>query len=537
MAGPLSKTFEVLSASSSAEAASLLIAGLESPHEPISLAAAGALLDRDELSSQRELLTRISQLPPAVQQLLLARSERFDAVLRQMLIQGSEDQRRDGLDAVRWLHAVDQIPQLIQLLCRDDLPEIDAVGACLIDLISLVDEDVRQTSVTDAARNMVLARRDRALMHLDQAISQRYESLILKDPVIEGILILGPAQHNTVKKVLWQAAADCRDRAGKMLLASSHPKIMRQVLENLKQSYPHPKAFEAVSTRTDIEFLCELIGASHLKSTPTLAKNLKQIEHLAWLECPRPPFDLIPSSLQPAMLALVYSTNVSPEFKALAQEWLLRHGGPEGRMAAAERAAVVDEDVLQDVLVESLDAADEHVQAWAISQLRQHAVPETFGLLLERLDSPLPEVRAAVRAELSDFNLERVLGLLGELDSATALRVGELVRKTDLQACEKLLHDLRHAIRPKRIRAAHAIVRLGFQHQLLQPLLDLASDQDFLIRRTMAEVLGGVLEPEVGPVLDRLAEDSHPRVRDAALRMAAVWRQQSADHLHPLLVP
>lgn len=537
MAGPLSKTFGVLAASDSAEAADLLIAGLESAFEPISLAAAAALLDRDELSGQREILARFGRLPVGVKQSLQAKAERFDGVLRQMLIQGSDDQRREGLEAVRWLHAVDQIPQLIQLMCRDDYPEIHLAASCLIDLVNLVEEDVRQTSVTDSARNLILGRRDRALMHLDQAITQRYESLLVKDPVIEAILILGPAQHNTVKKVLWQAAADCRERAGRMLLTSSHPKIMRQVLESLKQSYPHPKAFEAVSTRTDIEFLCEVISTAHAKSTPVLVKNLKQIERLHWLESLQPPFDLIPASLQPAMLSLVYATKVSPELKSLVQDWLLRHGGPEGRMAAAERAALVDEDVIQDVLVESLDAADEHVQAWAISQLRGHAVPETFALLLERLDSPSPEVRAAVRSELSDFNLERVLGLLDELDTATALRVGELVRKIDDQAGVKLQHDLRHAIRPKRIRAAQAIIKLGFQRELLQPLLELAGDPDFLIRRTMAEVLGAVMEPEVGPVLDRLAHDSHPRVQDAAVRALAQWQQQSTNYLQPLLVP
>lgn len=531
MTGPMYKTFGVLSSSASPEAMNLLIAALESSLESISLAAAGALLDRDGTQGQREILTRFPQLLPAVQQSLQARAERFDAQLRQLLVQGSSEQRKEGIEAVRRLHAVDQIPQLIQLLCRNDLPDLDSVAACLADLVNLVEEEVRQTSVTDASRNIVMSRRDRALAHLDQAISQRYESLVVKDPVIEGVLILGPATHNTVKKVLWQAAADCRERAGRMLMTSTHPKVMRQVLETLRQSYPHPKAFEAVATRTDIEFLCELISAAYAKSSGTLEKNLKQIEHLAWLEGPNPPFDLIPQALQPALLSLVYCTKVAPEFKSLTQDWLLRHGGPAGRMAAADKAALVDEDVIQDVLVESLDAADENVQAWAVTQLREHAVPATFGLLLERLESPSPEVRDAVRAELSDFNLERVLGLLDELDQSAALRVGELLRKIDETALRKLQHDLQHAVRPKRIRAAMSVVKLGYQQDLLQPLLDLAADQDFLIRRTMAELLGTVLEPEVLPVLERLSQDLHPRVRDAALRAVTHWHQQSAELL------
>lgn len=535
MSGPFTKTQEVLSTSEFPEAMELLVLALESSQETVARVGALGLLKRSGLQGQREILLRFPRLPFPVQADVQLRSPSFDPLFRQQLMQGTVEQRQEALYGIRLLHASEQIPNLLQLMCRTDLPDLDAVVQCLQDLVMLLDEDVRNTSNPESVRSSLLTRREKALVHLEQGLI-RYDALVTKEPLIESILILGTAQHSAVKKVLWQGSPDCRERAGKMLLSSRHPKVMRQILETMKQQYPHPKAFEAVRTRTDIEFLCELLRAVSAKLGPMFEQNLRQIDAFAWLEADDPPFGLIPPQLQPALLTLVFSTRVSEERKLQTQDWMLRHGGPAGRMAAAERAALLDEQVLQDVLVNSLDAEDEHVQAWAVSQLRQHAVPETFVLLLERLDSPSDEVRAAVKNELSDFSVERVLGMIDGMDVSTAERSGELLRKLDEHAAAKLERELKSAIRPKRIRAAKAVVKLGFQELLQKPLLALATDSDFMIRRTAAEVLEMVLAPEVLPALDRLARDQHPRVREAALKALSTWQHQSAADLDPVLM-
>ncbi len=532
--GPLTKTFAVLTAATSPESANVLLAAVESTFASISLPAAAALVDRQGTYGQKEILSRFPRLPADVQQVLRSRAERFDGLLRQMLLHSQPDEIQAGLNAVRWLQAVEQIPRLTELLCRENSPVQDAAVQCLQDLVVLLEEELRSTSVADQGRAAITSRRDRALTHLEEAV-KRFEALAAKDPVIESILVLGPSQHSAVKFVLWQATPDCRERAGRLLLTSRHPRIMGHVLDSLRQSYPHPIAFEAVCTRTDVEFLCELFRYCSVKTNSTLDQNLKQIEHLAWLEVDEPPWELIPAALQPAMLSFVFSTKVSQEWKAATQDWILRNGGPAGRMAAAERTALLNEHVLKDVLVDSLNAEDEHVQAWAVTQLRQHAVPETFALLLNRLDSPLAEVRQAARQELSDFNLERVLGMLDVLDPSTAVRVGQLLRKIDADADAKLERELAGSIRPRRIRAAQAIVKLGFEDTLLQPLLLLADDGDFQLRRMTAELLESVIVPEVLIVLERLTADPHPRVRETAVHALIAWRQQSAEQFDPLL--
>jgi HEAT repeat protein len=63
------------------------------------------------------------------------------------------------------------------------------------------------------------------------------------------------------------------------------------------------------------------------------------------------------------------------------------------------------------------------------------------------------------------------------------------------------------------VRAAQA---LGLAMDVQQNLLDLLADGDTQVRRTAAEVLGGVPTPDVVAGLAELLNDSSPRVRDAA---------------------
>jgi hypothetical protein len=534
VSGPLSKTFAVLAASEASEALDVLLAALGSPHESICLPAALALVERNGIQGQRSVLLRFPNLPTRVQQALQAHGDRFDGLLKQLLLHGDAEQRAEGLRAVIWFRAVDQIPHLVELLCRPSLPDLDLVAKHLAELVHLLDEDLRGTSVADASRAGITVRRDRALAHLMQAVD-RYGSLAVKEPVIESILILSPPQHAALKKVMWSGPPDCRERAGRMLLTSPHPKVMRQTLESLRQPYPHPKAFEAVRTRDDVEFLTELLRFTSGRSNHTLEQNLRQIEHIPWLSLEPPPFARIPPELQPALLSFVFTTRVPTGFKAKVQDWVLRNGGPEGRMAAAEQRSLIDKGVLQDALVDSLDAEDEHVQAWAVTQLRQHAVPEAFSLLLHRLDSPSAEVRAAVREELSGFNLDLVLGMLNTLDAESALRVGQLLHKTDDDVDAKLRRQMETALRPKRIRAAQAAVKLGYEDALLEPLLSLARDADVMIRRAVAELLAHVSAPEAASALDELTRDAHPRVRETATHALVRWQSHDVAQLDSML--
>ena len=100
-------------------------------------------------------------------------------------------------------------------------------------------------------RHAVLTSFDSACASLDK--------LAHAEEVIEGVLILGDVQNFVVKKVLWQGDEKHREIAGQLLLHSKHPGVMQLVLDFLSMNYPHPRAFEAISTRQDPEFIAHLL--------------------------------------------------------------------------------------------------------------------------------------------------------------------------------------------------------------------------------------------------------------------------------------
>ena len=202
-------------------------------------------------------------------------------------------------------------------------------------------------------------------------------------------------------------------------------------------------------------------------------------------------------------------------------KWLLQNGAPDCRSDAAQLIAKLDSTATQAIVQDGLSSQDEGLQAWATSQLRSQKVPDAIAQLTKRLDSPLASVRDVARQELSGFDIERLLSLFKQLDPLVCLRAGETIQKINPQCVQDLIEELKSPLRQKRIRAASGAVALGMHTQVVPQLLALAGDNDSLVRRTAAEVLGYVGTDESLDVLKSLRDDSSPAVRDAAVQSIA----------------
>jgi hypothetical protein len=303
-----------------------------------------------------------------------------------------------------------------------------------------------------------------------------------------------------------------------MLMSSAHPGIMDIVVHSLAQNYPHPKAMQAIRSRHDPEFVCHLLRRLPKRLSQVQQKNLREIDAVTWLDGGRNGLEIVPPGLQPALIAFVDAIGIPHEEKQSVHEWILKHGGPEGRMAAVKLLGTLDKRAMHDAVLDSLDSNDEDIQAWATTQLRTQAIPEAFTLLIDRLDSQSAIVRDAAREELSDFNIRRVLGLFDHLSPETCERIGALLQKIDPNCVAELRREMASPVQRHRIRAARAAEAMNLHRQVLPALLAMAEDADPLVRRTAAEMLGDVPESDAVRELKKLSDDSSQRVREAAAR-------------------
>jgi hypothetical protein len=527
MADPLVKTFELLAESKSTAAVDLLLTALDSKYAVIHDKAVAALLRRGTTRCQTEVIRRLTTLTTAGRRLLEEQGLRLSSTLRQCLLHGDAELRVNALEVVTAAECYDQASTLLQILQKADDPAHAEACQALATLVNRLYEQLtlgggRRPGVDRFQRNLPQIRQT-ILSALDGACNQ-FETLSCKAEVVEAVLVLGEPDTFAVRKVLLQNVPACRELASYLLMSSTHPGVMRLLMEFMKHNYPIPKALEAFEQRSDPEFICYVLREFPERPSENQQKNFKQLTSVDWLTRQLLPLSAVPPSLHEPLVWFVQATGVSPEEKIDIYKWILLHGGMQGRVAAGKILETADPSCVRGILFDSLDSEDEDVQAWATGQLRAQGVPEALRLLIERLDSPLPAVREAARGELNGFNLGLLLNIFDHLDPKVCRRCGVLLRKIDPECQQKLIEELNNPIQRRRIRAARAARQLGLAREVQSCLLLMLSDADSQVRRTVAEILADIPNANVVAGLTALLNDPSPRVREAA--------EQSLEAIH-----
>lgn len=528
MADPLAITFGLLASSGDPQSVDLLIAALDSEDPLIRRHAASAMSRRGSGRGLIEVIRRLQILDTESRNELTEHASKLSASLKQCLVHGDAQLRLNALELTLASQDFEQIDALITLLRDRGCAQHEQVAQAIDALTDLLFDHSHHPSTAPPVGGRYLRNapqvRSRYLNALDQGVST-YAKLVLAEPLVHAILVLAEPEHLAPKRLLANPSPECRELAKRLMLTDTHPGVMRLILESLSRNYPLPYTLDAITRRRDVEFITTLLRWMPDRPTVFQQKNLRNVTNLVWLDDSGGLLEQIPPGLQPALVTFLSATGIAGPRKIGVQEWLVRHGTPEGRGAASGVLDFLDNESVQGILEESLESADADVQAWATSQIRPHAVPNAMAMLVERLDSPLPAVREAAQQELSDFSLERLLDLFDHLDHDACRRAGVLLRKIDPHCIRKLDRELSHAVRRRRIRAARATHAFGMASDVAPALLVMLDDDDPLVRRTAVEVLADVPMVEIQEVLiDRLKDES-PRVRDAAKKSLEQWNE------------
>ena len=520
MSEPLLTTFEVLGSSASLSAVDVLLAALDSASPRFRELAVTALLRRSSSRGHIEVIRRLETLGSEAQQAVERSMLQIAAAIRQSIQHGDDELRRNAIELVRRTESYDLIPPLLDVLIAGKRA-LDA-ATVLAELVNRLYEHLHASP--DAARPLrnVSQVRQKVLLSLDQAIvaAPQPEQLTM---VIESILILSEIDTPAARRVLGQAGPACREVALRTLGTSSHPGVMQLLVDAMAGAYPSPKMLELFETREDVEWVSFLLRWFPTRLNQQQQKNFRQLKSVAWLSDPLL-LNLLPPPLHAPLVDFVAATGLPYDDKLNVQEWLLRNGNPQGRLAAAHALSSLDEESIQDILFDGLNSEDPEVEAWAVGQLRSHGVPQAFSLLIGRLDSPIPAVRDAARAELSSFSLDRLLGLFEQLDPGVCRSAGRLIRKIEPDCLKKLVAELNSPVRRRRIRAARGAQALGLHADLVPTLLAMLDDTDPMVRRSTLEVLSDVRTAEAVEGICRHLEDESPRVRETARKILAEFQ-------------
>lgn len=525
MPGPISTTFSVLGSTANAHAVELLITALDLPDESIRSAAVSALLERRSMRGIVEVIRRLNSLSQPVRDELRNQGQRVAPAVKQSLLHGDNELQKLALQHVQETGDCEHIGALLELALVDR----GEVGECALQILSgLINRLYEFINFGTARPGEAIIRnpswiRQSAIAELEKACSNGKHRF--GQELVELILVLGDGDSAVVRKLLSQSSPECRQLADKAMLESTHPGVMNLILSFMSKNYPPTIALQAVARRKDPEFICHWLRWFPARLSEIQQKNFHQVETVAWIQPRKLSLEFVPAALQKNLVGIVSSLGISAVHKTAVQEWLVRHGSLEGRLAASEVLSQLDERQVENIIYTSLDAEDEQVQAWATSQLRSQHIPEAVTLLLERLDSPLESVREAARNELGSFNLNYILEGYENLSPEAARRAGALIQKIEPDCISKLAAEIASPVLRKRTRAARASLALGLHTKVVAPLLTMLDDTDQLARRIAIEVLSYIPLPEVTASLKMLLDDPSPRVRDDAAKALEKFRR------------
>lgn len=538
MASSITKTFDLLAQSRNSNAINALILALDVEDELIREQAVFALLQQQSTRGLVEVIRRYATHSPGVRKLLESHSQALDTAIRQCLLHGSRELQYCGLEFVRLNHDFRQIPALVELFQNKRLVnhQPDRVTRTLRHLVGRLYEHFLDRSVDSIYSRSFLknakAIRREILSALMQAAGQLQE-FDQPEEIMESLLILGNVDDAAIRKILWHSDPETRRLAELVLRESRHVGVMQLICDFTGVSYPNTKALEALAERQDPEFIAHLLRWLPEHPSELQQTNFRQIGQVAWLNAEQQDFSRIPPVLQCAVIRLISLLDLDMASKKQAQRWMLQHGTPAAKEAAIGMLRNPDPTEVAEMVLENLDSEDPIQQAWATCQLRAQHVPDAMNLLIEKIDSPLEEVRKAARQELASFDVDFVLEHFEEFSPQVCPSVGKLLMKLDPRCPLGFSRAMAHPLKKRRIQAARCAQALQLQGELVPALVALTEDSDDLVRRTSAEILATINTSAARQALVPLLSDENIRVREIAIKTLRVPEKTEASAAAP----
>jgi len=511
----LAKTFELLGRTENKAAVRVLVPALDSSNARIAKDALRAILRRPGRLGKTAILDRLDKMPESWKRILEDNSARLSATLRDAVLGDDEEQFARALRAAVWLRQYELIPTLLNVLEEADKSQADSTGKALMELVESLYEELCGIGGTGDQRDPKLMHK-----HVVEGLERSVKrfSKHRRREVLETFLMLAKPVNKTLKEVLGDPHHFTFLATVDILATSPRQGIMRLLLGFLDDPHPPPAALSTISKREDVEFLSHFLHKVARLVPGAAVRNVKRIRSVAWLKGFDTFLDKLDAEAQCGAVAIMMQSEI-PRLRSFdLVVRVLEKGKIEGRRVAAGALAEFPGSEANAAAMKALDDEDGEVRANIIGHIRRRGIPGILPLLVKMAGSNSKIVRDAARAQLPEFTFERYVASFDMLDDEVRGRTGALVRKIDPRAADLLREEMRSPIRSRRMKSIAVAEAMGMTGALEEPLIELASDSDHMVRMDAVTALGQCAGWMSRQVLENSLSDRSIPVRDAAKR-------------------
>lgn len=515
MSEGLKTTLEVLTKTRNEAATRALMPALDSRRWSIQSGVLRALLDRHSSLAQREILKRLHTVDGRWRGIIEQRPGRMLDALREA-VNGRDTQLfENACTAIVWQREYSLMGVLVTALEDTNNPNADRAAQTVLELSELLYEELAAPRDYGNRRDPQVVRRN-VIGSLEPSV-RRY-SRHQRREVLDAFLILVHRENATLKQILMEPHQSSYLPLIDALAENQHGGVSRLILSYLDDPRPPLAVLNVLARRSDRKFLEHLLDKVGDESSAVAKQNLKRIELFPWLDLEGTALDRLDDlGQQHAMKLLLWSgVNRAHVFQVI--EHLLVKGKPLGRRAATAALAEFSGPEADVLALAALGDFDPEVQAQAARQLRSRGIPGALQHLIDLLDSPHVVVQQAARENLGEFAFPRFMAAYDTLDERARHSTGMLVRKVDLETVPLLLKELNSPARTRRLRAIDVASTIGVVAEVEQAMIDLLSDEDYVVRIEAATALAQSVTPLSQRALEGALADTSQLVQEAAER-------------------
>jgi HEAT repeat protein len=509
----LNTTFELLATTANEASVGALLPALDSPLALIQENAVRAILRRRSPLGQREVLRRLHLGGERWREILAEYQGRLSSALRDAVLANDPQHCANGCSAIVWFGEYDLIPTLITATEDASNVNLEIAAQTLLEVTELLYHELAAPRDYRQRRDPQLVRRH-VVGSLESSI-QRFAKHKRRE-IIEAALVLMGRDNVTLKLILKQPHHPAYLTILEVLTHSTRPGVLRLLLSFLDDPTAPTAAMGVLAHRRDIQYLNYLLRKIGAEPSQAAAHNLKRVENIVWLRDDFRLLDELDEAGQEGAMQFALASNMKRLDVFPVIEHLLRYGNAGGRRAAAVALADFNGADANALTLLSLEDSDPEVQTAAISQLRSRCIPGAISRLLDKLDSPHEMVRHAARESLGEFTLERYLAAFEMLEEGARKSTGVIVRKVDALVVPRLREEFLAKSRTRRIRAAQAAAALGIVPELEPLVLELAQNEDHILRVAACQALAAGRTMAARETLEDALRDRCVAVQEAA---------------------
>ncbi|MFO0946660.1 MAG: HEAT repeat domain-containing protein [Planctomycetota bacterium] len=487
----LSRTLEVLAASENLAANDLLVEIVFHGEPEQASSALEFVLAKRYPEALFRLVAGYHLLSEASRKKLLTIGNRLSNSIRRAYLDVSETIYANGCDLIRQLPDFDQAPLLLGSFSKDTTRKQDAEQI----LFHLILELLRQMELPSNERpyHDIEGARQRMLATLRDAM-RRY-TLYHSEVIPEGFLLLADEDAPEVPRILREGRDLCHRPMVIIFRRRNHPRILRWIFPLLNNRHPPGVILALISERDDDPFIHHLLDNIGQLAEPFIANAFRKITEVRWLRPDHRIWHNLSESRKTNAVILLTQSGLPIERKLEVLAFFLDEGEPSARRAAACALAQLPGADANNMVRACMDDDDPEVQLAATQQIRERGITNALAMLLKKLDHSDARIREAAHEALSDYTMERYIGVFEQLDDSTRKTMGSMILKIDKQSRQALLAQLHSQQRRLQMRAARIVRALGIGDDYVSELLVLLADKDHLVRREMIETLAHLQDP------------------------------------------